>query len=80
MDEMKAISFAIGTLAFTVVLYLGIKHPELVGGPLGEEEAEISEHPLRKWDTFAYWTMWIGWGLTAALFYWDKAKLSDKFF
>lgn len=80
MDEMKAIFFAIGTLAFFVVLYLAIQHPELAEGPMGEEKTESSDNPLRKWDRLAYWIMWTGWALTAIAFYIDKAKLADKLF
>lgn len=80
MEEVRYLSFAIGTLGFAITLYLALTHPELVDGPMGEEHKEgIDEHKLRKWDKAAYWTMWAGWAITALLYYWDKAKLGEYF-
>ena len=79
MDEFKWAFFFIGTVAFMVVLYLAIKHPEFEEGPLVEHR-EVISHPLKKYDQAAYWTMWVAWGLTGVLFYWDKHKLGEYLF
>ncbi len=80
MDEVKYLFFAVGSLGFAVTLFLALQYPELVDGPMGEEHKEgIDEHPLRKWDKVAYWTMWVGWGFTALLYYWDEAKFGGYF-
>lgn len=76
MTEIKYVFLLIGTLGFCVNLYLANRAPELVDGPLGEERSrETEDHPLKKWDRLAYWTMWAGWGLAALMMYLEKVEV-----
>jgi hypothetical protein len=65
-NAMKLTLFGIGTLAFFAAVYLSIKHPELVDTP-GEVKQDLSDNPLRKWDTAIAWVMWGGWGCAGTL-------------
>lgn len=79
MTAIKLTFFAIGTLACFAAVYLWVKYPELVEGPIGEPESEAREqHPLKKWDNVITWIMWGGWGACALVFYLDnRLKIFD---
>jgi hypothetical protein len=74
MTAVKMTFFAIGTLACFVAVYLAVKHPDLVEGPVGYERETTmeQEHPLKKWDNVITWVMWGGWGLCALTYYLDN--------
>jgi hypothetical protein len=78
MGTIKLVLFTIGTLALFVNVYLAVQNPELIEGPMGEEEKpEGTEHPLKRFDSTITYVMWTSWGLTALLFYLDKHGLMD---
>lgn len=75
MEDLKLIFFAVGLVAFAINAYLGIRNPDLVDGPMGEEQQEQQEHPLQKWDKLAYYIMWVSWGLTALIIFAEEMEL-----
>ena len=75
MEDLKLIFFAVGLLAFAVTAFLGIRNTDLVEGPMGEEDEEVSKQPLKKWDRLAYHTMWVSWAMTAFVIFLEEIDL-----
>lgn len=78
MAALKMTLFALGTMAFFAVVYLAIRHPELVENP-GESSDTSDSHPLKKWDKAMTWVMWLGWGSAGLLTFLGRAGFLDAF-
>ena len=74
MGIIKLTLFLIGTLAFFVTVYISVRHPSLTLSPA---DAGYEKNTLVYVEKGATWLMWIGWGSTAVITFFEETGLFE---